>query len=196
MLLSGWEKFYAGKTGKLIFPDENVIRLLSALDIDFSKTKALDLGSGYERHTRLLKSMGCKEVTSVDKYCMESKYDKTIADAMNLPFPDQIFDLAIVWGVIHYHEKSMAPKFIYELRRVLSPGAKVVMSIRSYLDTDLKGSHNSNDSFLTEKEEILGAQISLFSLDEVKCLLCEFSDLKIGLTSRSIIGDLSKTISH
>jgi SAM-dependent methyltransferase len=53
--------------------------------------------------------------------------DLRVADAENLPFGDQTFDLVWSWGVIHHSPDTVAA--IREIRRVLRPGGTVKVMI-------------------------------------------------------------------
>ena len=50
-----WDSHYAKEKSKLVFPDENLVRILSRIP---TTGAALDHGAGSGRHTILLKSYG------------------------------------------------------------------------------------------------------------------------------------------
>lgn len=53
--------------------------------------------------------------------------DLRVADAENLPYPDNTFDLVYSWGVIHHSPDT--PKALAELVRVLKPGGELKVMI-------------------------------------------------------------------
>ncbi len=62
----------------------------------------------------------------LELYNLKAK-DIRVADSENLPFEDNSFDLVWSWGVIHHSPNT--PKALYEIIRVLKPGAKAKIMI-------------------------------------------------------------------
>jgi len=62
------------------------------------------------------------ETTSKRLSCYDLKSNLQRADAENLPFEDNYFDIVYSWGVIHHSEDT--EQIIKEISRVLKPGGK------------------------------------------------------------------------
>lgn len=95
--------------------------------------KVLELGCGPGKYVAMLSSLGF-EVVGVDPCDFPSW--KTIREhssadltsgvfAEDLPFPDQYFDHAVCLGALLYFESPQ--KALQELKRVLKPGARIVL---------------------------------------------------------------------
>lgn len=190
-----WNEHYTKSKSKLIYPDENLVRILSKINLS---GKALDFGAGSGRHSILLKSYGF-DVTAVD-YTENSiaqihEIDKTIKTFVvsNLPYPflDNEFSLIVSWGVLHYNSLDIAKKMISEYKRCLSPNGVLVGTVRSSKDTFLKASQNTIGA-----DDLKGANIYLYDLDTVQELLENFRDIQIGYMERSPIGKLEDRICH
>ncbi|MCB1178864.1 MAG: class I SAM-dependent methyltransferase [Leptospiraceae bacterium] len=191
-----WNTHYSREKSKLTFPDENLVRVLSKLPIQSGK--ALDFGAGSGRHSYLLKSRGW-EVTALD-YAEKSldqikEIDKEIhlVHSTNPPYPfsDNEFDLIVNWGVLHYNSHENILKIISEFKRILKPNGIVTGTLRSDSDT-----HLSVKNGKIQIEDLKSADVSLFSLEDLKEYFKDFKNLQIGYMERTPIGNLEQRICH
>jgi len=190
-----WDKHYQREKSRLIFPDENLVRILSRIP---QGETALDHGAGSGRHSVLLKSCGF-QVTACD-YSAKSietiqrtlpGVETDIIRSRNLPYENGKFDLVVSWGVLHYNSEEEAIHIVKEIKRVLKTGGHFVGTVRSNSDTHLKV--NDGQIGLTD---LSGGSVRLYSLEELKTLLKDFSNLEFGYSERSPIGKLEERICH
>ena len=191
-----WNEHYNRVKSRLLYPDENLVRILAGLD--GKDKKALDFGAGSGRHSVLLKNHGYK-VTALDytenslKIIQEIDNSIETVIATNPPyqFKDSIFDLIVSWGVLHYNSTEEIKKIVREYIRILNKDGHLAGTIRADRDTYL-GIKNG----IINTPDLEGAKALLFSKDDVITIFQEFSDLKLGYMERTPIGKLEEKISH
>ncbi|MBP7282264.1 MAG: class I SAM-dependent methyltransferase [Leptospiraceae bacterium] len=190
-----WDSHYAKEKSKLVFPDENLVRILSRIP---TTGAALDHGAGSGRHTILLKSYGF-QVSACD-YSSKSMdsiketiqgVDTTVITSNLLPYNDNQFDLIVSWGVLHYNSIEDAAAIVQEIRRVLKPNGYFVGTVRSSFDTHLKTKEGT-----IGLHDLSGGQVKLYALDELKLLLKDFNNIEFGYMERTPIGKLEERICH
>jgi ubiquinone/menaquinone biosynthesis C-methylase UbiE len=110
--------------------------------LDLAGNRVLEIGSGAGAHSCLFKRRGA-DVTAVDLTPVRalSTARKLAlargpgparayqADAENLPFRDDVFDIVYSNGVLHHSEDTV--RCIAEVRRVLKPGGRAVIMLYS-----------------------------------------------------------------
>lgn len=190
-----WDNHYKKEKSKLIFPDENLVRILSRIP---QGKYALDHGAGSGRHTVLLRSHGF-QVTACDYSAkaiesikaMLPTIDTNVISSTSLPYKNESFDLIVSWGVLHYNSFLEANEIVKEIKRVLKPDGYFVGTVRS-----------SNDTHLKEKDGIIGTQdlsggkVKLYSLEELKDILKIFKEVEFGYMERTPMGKLEERICH
>jgi ubiquinone/menaquinone biosynthesis C-methylase UbiE len=202
-----WDSHYTSSKSELLYPDENLVRLLSKAfpgAQDRSRATALDLGCGSGRHLRLLSDMGVATIAGLDTsfgaLMLSRKACPSLlvqGNNMSLPFKNNTADIIIAWGSLHYNLKSDLPAMLAEIQRVLRPGGHFLSTLRSSRDTYLKkGRHLDNDTWITDLKDISGSIASFYNEDELRQALSMFKELAYGLMERTIMGDLSSLISH
>jgi ubiquinone/menaquinone biosynthesis C-methylase UbiE len=113
-----------------------VLNFLNALPSD---SKILDIGSGNGRHlsirSRDCEVYGCdisEKLIAKAKQHNKNVEIRKIQTAANLPYPDNYFDAVICIAVIHHivdkNEREMA---ISEIKRVVKPGGKILITVWS-----------------------------------------------------------------
>ncbi|MBP9885348.1 MAG: class I SAM-dependent methyltransferase [Leptospiraceae bacterium] len=190
-----WDAHYQKEKSALTFPDENLVRILSRIP---HVGNALDHGAGSGRHSFLLQSYGF-QVTACD---YSAKSIQTIQETIlgvatdvitstSLPYDSGKFDLVVSWGVLHYNTLEDAFKIVNEIKRVLKPNGYFTGTVRSSSDTHLK----SNDGVIG-LADLSGGKVKLYSLDELKSLLKEFTNIQFGYMERTPMGKLDERICH
>lgn len=203
---SPWDNHYTRAKSVLVYPDENLVRML--MKFADSKTtaglSAVDLGCGTGRHIKMLSDVGVGNIIGTDnsinalKICKDLyNFHFILCDNRNLPFNEYYFDIAVSWGSLHYCEKNSLQKQITEIYRVLKKGGRLFGTLRSERDTYLKkGKHIGNDIWITDLKDIKNSTVSFYSEEELKSAINVFAEYRYGIIERTIIGDIEKKISH
>ncbi|MCB1159869.1 MAG: class I SAM-dependent methyltransferase [Leptospiraceae bacterium] len=192
-----WNEHYTRNKSRLIYPDENLVRILSGLNIQRGD-RALDFGAGSGRHSLLMMNYGFK-VSAMDYASnslrqiqeLEPEIETILADGLELPFKEEAFSFLLNWGVLHYNSREDAKKLIKEFRRVTKKGSYIAGTLRANTETYLRVNEG-----LTEVKDLKGANVDLYSLEELKDLLSGFDDVKLAYMERSPIGKLEERICH
>ena len=132
-----WETLHREERHQLRWPSEHVIRFLAGSP---HVGKALDIGCGTGRHVKLL-----REYTQDISCCDTSESGLTwcrlltgvhgqVASMTALPYDGESFDTAIAYGVFYYGGLHDHQKAVDELHRVLKPGGRALVNVRSSKD--------------------------------------------------------------
>lgn len=207
MKKSEWNSHYKKNKSVLTYPDENLVRLV-AREINSrgggNTLKAIDIGCGSGRHMALLEESGIDTACGSDyslnalNICREAGFQNVInCDNKNLPFKDEIFDIAVAWGSLHYSSKEEMRLMLSEVKRIIKSGGSLFATLRRDNDTYLKtGTHLGNNTWRTGLDDLTGTVASFFSEDELKDIFSIFKSFSYGWMERTIIGDTGKVISH
>ncbi len=201
-----WENHYTKDKSVLSYPDENLVRMISP----YLKEKkgndliALDLGCGTGRHIKMMADLGIKYVIGLDyslnalNICKDLYSPPLIlADNNHIPLKDDSIDIAVSWGSLHYCRKDSLERMIKEIYRIMKSGGVFYGTLRSSWDTHMKkGEHIGNDMWITNLDDIKNSVVSFYNHNELQKIFSIFSKFEFGLMERSIIGNLSKVISH
>ena len=205
-----WSKHYRRKKSYLEYPDEFVVSYLKQNLLDHLRKKkasdhaisqvgytqagyscyALDLGCGSGRHTKLLEeflffSVGQDHIFDI---LQSIGSDTVCAQVEKLPFKDNSFDFILGWGVIHYLRSESLGSVVYDIKRILKPGACFLGTVRSIQDTHLKKTLTKGD--------LKGGKAILFSKTEACDLFSSFSKIRYGHISRQPLGDQNIIAHH
>jgi SAM-dependent methyltransferase len=191
-----WNEHYTRVKSRLLYPDENLVRILNKIEI--KSGTALDFGAGSGRHSILLKNFGFV-VTSVDysenSLALIKELDPSIntvlASDPPYPFSDNSFDLIVSWGVLHYNPEQTIQRIIAEKHRILKKGGYLAGTIRADSDTFL----GIKEGKISAKD-LAGADANLYSKESVISFLSNFSSIQLGYMERTPIGKLEEKISH
>jgi len=164
--------------------------------------KVLDLGCGNGRFFEILKDKGVdyigvdfseRLIEIAKKRYPQVKFQ--VADALNLPFPNNFFDKVYTIAVLHHiPSKEFRQRFLEEAKRVLKPGGLLILtvwkiktknnllSVIKYTILKLIGKLDWGDTFESWNKKIQ-RYFHIFSKKELKRLLNEadFKVLEIGI---------------
>ena len=207
MKINEWENHYQRDRSLLLYPDEQLVRMLKPF-VESSENptvlRAVDLGCGTGRHVRLLRDFGIEQVAGIDLshsalvtcgkhipgWYLQSGIDQ-------MPFTGNSIHLAIAWGSLHYTGKECTPVMLDEIHRVLRPGGNLFGTLRSYRDTHTRrGRHMGNNTWETDRADISGASMSFFDEEELTSLFSIFHTFEYGLMERTLIGSMDTRVSH
>jgi len=201
-----WNNHYKKEKSTLSYPDENLVRFLKKTlsSKNSSNLKVIDLGCGSGRHIQLLKDLGIDFTIGMDysfnglKITAEKHNTFIIQnDNKKIPLKDNSIDIIIAWGSLHYNKKEDLPIMISEIYRILKKDGYFFGTLRSSMDSYLKkGKHLGNDCWQTNLDDISGSISSFYNEKELIVNFNQFSNFEYGLIERTIIGDISKKISH
>lgn len=182
-----WDTHYARPQARQLYPDENVVRILKR---DFSHLQpgstALDLGAGSGRHLPLLaehfeRILACDfSLKSLKLYPAETAR-AVQAILPDLPYAEQSVDFILCWGVLHYLPQESLVPAIAEIRRVLKPGGRIFLTLRSDADTHLQTQLAAGD--------LKDGHAGLFSRDAALALFRDFSAVQYGFIARQPLGE-------
>lgn len=182
-----WDTHYTRPRALQTYPDENVVRVLKK---DFAHEiqggTALDLGSGSGRHLPLMRehfarTIACDfSINSLKLYSAEN-FGALQAALPELPFATSSFDFILCWGVLHYLAGDALQPAIAEIHRVLKPGGKIFLTLRSDADTHLKAQLAGGD--------LKDGHAGLFSKDETLALFKNFARNSYGFIARQPLGE-------
>lgn len=203
---ASWETHYTAGKSELLYPDENLVRLLRKnrlLAVPAGLT-AVDLGCGSGRHLRLLADLGVSRIVGLDASFNALVISRRQCPGpllqgnnLHLPLKSGSADIVIAWGSLHYNNKYDLIAMLEEVLRVLKPGGYLFATLRSGRDTCLRrGKHLGNDTWITDLDDISGSTASFYSEEEVKVSFSIFRGFTYGLMERTIMGDITKLISH
>lgn len=199
---ASWNTHYNRNSSILVYPDEQLVRMLSKYCL--TRNSAIDIGCGTGRHVKLLHDFGFKNIVGIDisynalLQCKKYYNNNFINCSVDkLPFHDATFDVGIAWGSLHYTTKDMLPVMLDEIKRILKTNGKLFGTLRSNRDTYItKGTKIGNDTWETSLPDIKGAIISLYSYEEVQTSLKIFSEFHIGLMERTLLDNMDSLLSH
>jgi SAM-dependent methyltransferase len=187
-----------------IYPQDRVVAWVFR---NFSRDEAmnyslLDLGCGAGRHAIFLAKQGY-QVTACDysKVGIQETDRRALADQLvvrtivceadNLPFPDNSFDGLLCYAVLYYLPFNRMVEAVNEIYRVLKPGGKALIVLRSNKDSRCCNAKNmgggtykilSLDSGAPSEAEV-GMDMTFLGHKDIKRLFSEFSQLLIDRSS-------------
>jgi SAM-dependent methyltransferase len=201
-----WDIHYTKDKSELLYPDENLVRLLKKKLSGQPKASitAVDLGCGSGRHLALLNDLEVDCAIGLDTSThalrlAQKRFPRRLvhADITGLPLKDAAVDIAIAWGSLHYGTKERLPSMLGEIMRILASGGHLFATLRSSRDTHLKkGKHLGNDVWITSLDDLDGSIVSFYTEDELIRYMSIFGKVEYGLIERTLVGDIGSVISH
>ena len=164
--------------------------------VDFKDKKVLDVGSGNGYVLSKYASEGA-EVFGIDiteagiELCrkrfeiLDLKGDFRIADAEDIPFPDNSFDCVCSMGVLHHVPNTQ--KALDEIYRVLKPGGRLIVMFYHRHSAKYQFSYRIRSLFTGKSLQQLVNEFdgsgnpkgSVFSKKELRIMLSRFTDIKM-----------------
>jgi len=187
---NSWEKHYMRKRSQLLYPDENLVRLIQKnIPADKRHTlTACDFGCGSGRHGILLQEMGFGLVLSTDissKAC-HITYGLNIpvleCATEHIPFHRSSLELAVCWGSLHYGSAENTQNQIDEIYRVLQPGGMCMGTLRSSDDTFFNRIKQlDQNSYIVQTRDLEQSMVTFFSEEDMTSLFSFFSFMEFGI---------------
>ena len=187
-----WDERYTRARSRPSYPDEHLVRLLSAVQ----PGPALELGCGSGRHLELLYEQGFSPVYGTDtsaksrEMCAERYPEARIRafqyESLRLDLPDHSQSAIVCWGVLHYNSEADIQALLTETRRLLRPGGVLLGTLRA-----------AGDTHFADNPDMAQASLRLFSQDEARAILGEhYAHVELGYSERSPVGQLERRICH
>jgi SAM-dependent methyltransferase len=182
MTVARWAELHDMPKHQLRYASEHVVRWLAGLQM--YEGKALDIGSGHGRHIALMHKFGFSAV-GVDAVPASNAW---LGDMCELPFDDDLFDIALAYGVFYYGTREDHLKAIFELYRVLKPGGHALVVTRTFRDSRAKDERvDDYTRRMTEGDE-RGMLINFLEATDVEEDYKMFSGLNYELTETTRTG--------
>jgi SAM-dependent methyltransferase len=128
-IMYNFEEFYWWHIGR-----NAIIKQLLNKFVQDRHSKILNIGSGTGGNTSVLQQFGT--ITGVDNseeavaFARKRGYETVVADATNIPFGDNSFDVLVALDVLeHIKDDTLA---LTEWRRLLKPGGKLLITVPAY----------------------------------------------------------------
>lgn len=138
-----WNHLHEQRRFRPVYPSEHVVRFLAAAAaVNRKGSCAVDIGCGAGRHLALLAEYGYKAFgvdqsqSALDHARLELGSDAFLRQSpmIALPFVDEFFDVAISYGVFYYATAFTAGTAIREMHRILKPGGRALVNVRTDRD--------------------------------------------------------------
>lgn len=206
-----WEKTYQWNrenNNYMVYPDEDMVRIVKKFFLPSGVQKVADIGCGSGRHSLMMLNEGFSVIgidsseTSINiarkitgSYPQERVQFLVKNIIQGLPFEDNSIDAVVCWGVLHYLVGLQVRFVLDEVKRILKPGGKFALTLRSIDDSECK-SLVSKDFQKSKAYESKGLEFMYYSLEEMKEILSGFKNLKYGHKTRSLFEDPQRKIAH
>ncbi len=206
-----WEKTYQWNKENdnyLIYPDEDLVRIIKKFFIPSGVENVLDVGCGSGRHVLMMLNEGFSVIgidsseTSIDiarkitcSYPPERVQFLVKNIIQGLPFRDNSIDAVVCWGVLHYLTRNQVRMVLDEIKRILKPGGQFTLTLRSVEDSECKRVH-SKDFQTSKAYESTGLDFIYYNREDMQELLSNFSNLKYGHKTRTLFKDTERRIAH
>lgn len=197
---ASWEDYHIDlerKDAALLWPDDFVIRFYKSELRKIGARRVLEIGCGAGRHVYFFRLMGLDIVGTdvahsaidftrrrLEKDGLIEGVELLVADATQIPYPDESFDGVLAWRFLHVLSPARAQACVDQIFRLLKPGGKVLLGTRSPRSTnyeliragrgvDLNFDYRSGQ--LSER----AVQDTYFSRQELASLFSRFEGVEI-----------------
>lgn len=198
-----WSRLHQNKRYRPKYPSETVVQFVFRNFNRDGKTKVLDLGCGAGRHVFFMGKEGIipygidyskegitytREVLSeygMDRYAKNMQ----VGSLTKLPYEDEFFDGIVCYGVLYYLDIAGIHMAVNEMYRVLKPGGKIQLVVRSTEDYRFNNikvvNGEENTIIISEQDEKKcansenGMLMHFFEEEELKILFSNFNKVTI-----------------
>jgi len=148
----------------------DLIHILLSKSLTTQTNKILDVGAGTGEDIDVLRKFGSVYAIDVDQRSLDMISDsmvaeKKIADACNIPYADNTFDVVVAFDVLE-HVKDDA-KMVSEIQRVLKPGGKFIFTVPAF-------------NFLYSEHDRKLKHFRRYSKSNIKNILKKLKRVKLG----------------
>lgn len=184
--ITQWEKLHENPRYWPEYPSERVVqwafREFGPADGGaLLQATILDYGCGAGRHAIFLaENKFDVEACDVSKNGLEIAQMRALGrnleipfkhqTTLTLPYPDETFDGVLCYGVLYYLTREEIPVAIDEIKRVLKPGGKALVVVRSKADSRYEGDVGRGDD---------GMDMVFLDKDELYYLFRGFSEVHV-----------------
>lgn len=209
--INWWERNYKLKEENksfLVYPDEDLVRIVKKFFIPAGVKNVLDLGCGSGRHCMMMLAEGLSVIgidSSETSIQIARKMISPPANRNNrflvqdisnsLPFEDKSIDGVVCWGVLHYLTQDKAKTVLDEVNRILKPGGLFTLTLRSTEDSECK-SKEITDIQTSYAVESTGLNFRYYTQENVFNFLSSFENIKCAHKARSFPENPNRTIAH
>lgn len=197
---SHWNDLHESPRFRPIYPSDHVVRFLMAnrnLAAQTPPGRFLDIGTGAGRHAKLASDLGFLShgidtsyvgLQHAHQRSQESRVRPRLAQASMsaLPFRDDAFAAVLSYGVFYYGTAGQMKQAIHEMHRVLAPGGKAFVVLRTAQDYRFgKGKQVEANTFqleITETNE-MGTVQHFLSAEDVPSYFADFSQVSFEMTA-------------
>jgi SAM-dependent methyltransferase len=141
---SHWDQLHDNPRFRPQYPNDHVVRFLmgSRTLLEGKRARFLDIGVGAGRHCKLASELGF-ETFGIDtsfvglqhtRLCLGNIAFVAQASMLALPFTDCSFQVVLSFGVFYYGTADDMKQAIAETHRVLEPGGKALIVLRTLDD--------------------------------------------------------------
>ncbi|HEY4660385.1 MAG TPA: class I SAM-dependent methyltransferase [Terriglobales bacterium] len=167
-----WNELHANPRFLPLYPSEDVVRFLMSLRAQLpaqAQYRLLDIGTGGGRHMRLAAELGFYPFGVDISFTGLSHARKrmhltnliasvAVASMTTLPFADASFHAVVSYGSFYYGSAQVMRRAVAEAHRVLAPGGKSFVVLRSIDDYRYgKGRERGSNTFeldISETNEV------------------------------------------
>ncbi len=185
------------KDAALLWPDDFVIRFYKVELRKIRARRILEIGCGGGRHVYFFRLMGLEVVgmdvaaSAIDFTRRRLEKDRLIqgvelqvADATEIPYPDNSFDGILAWRFLHVLSRNDAQKCMDEIFRLIRPGGKVLLGTRSPRSTNyelIRSGKGADADFDYRSGQLSDRAVrdTYFSRQELETLFARFQHVEI-----------------
>lgn len=203
-----WEDVYRwnrDNSNYLIYPDEEVIRIVKKFFLPRGIRSVLDAGCGAGRHTLAMLREGL-DVTSLDSSPAALDITQKLAGTAfpvrchqssitELPFAEASFDAILCWGVLHYLGADEFRRALDEFLRVLKPGGLFALTLRSVEDSECDPASHTQMQ-VSNAFESRAMAFRYYAEDEIVPSLDRFVNIRHGHKTRTTFEDPHRRMAH
>jgi len=205
-----WDEIYKWnkmEQNYLVYPDEEVVRILKKEFIPNNVKKVLDIGCGSGRHSLAMLKEGL-EVYAIDSSSTSLSIAKKLCDGCNkkiflkegsvtaIPYAEDSFDGVLCWGILHYLSPDEVQKALKEIHRILKPRGYFALTLRSSADSEAQNKDRDQEMIISSARESKGLHFKYYDEKDIVSTLSLFKNVKWGHKTRTFLGDTRRVFAH